>query len=128
MAITAQIILVGYHPCRRSTSAKTASTDYLKAGDVLTYTLSFAAGSNGGTAQISDLLPNELLTHTYSTSAGLVVTQTGGLDYQWDAEVPSGGAILTVTAVVDPAIVTDTVLINTAIITVPMARPAAARM
>ncbi|MFN8441690.1 MAG: FG-GAP-like repeat-containing protein [Caldilineaceae bacterium] len=97
--------------------SKTANADYLKAGEPLTYTLSFAAGSNGGSAQISDLLPNELLTHTFSTSAGLVVTQTGALDYQWDAEVPAAGGIITVTGVVDPAIVTDTLLVNTAVIT-----------
>ncbi len=96
---------------------KTASVAYLKPGDPLTYTLSFAVGESGGPALITDLIPSQLLSHTYDISAGVVVTPADAADYEWFVEVPVGGGEIQVRGIIDPAIANDVTLVNTAAIT-----------
>jgi hypothetical protein len=97
--------------------SKKANVSYLQPGDPLTYTLAFGAGLNGGPALITDFLPSQFLSHTYSVGAGVVVTPTGGVDYGWNVAVPAGGGEITISGIVDPALMTDTLLVNTATIT-----------
>lgn len=97
-----------------ATIEKSMSSLYLKAGDPLTYTLSFSAGADGGSAVITDNLPDNFTNYTYEVSAGLVLTQTTGDDYVWDAYVPAEGGVITISGIVTGSI--DTVIINRAII------------
>ncbi|MFZ4659936.1 MAG: FG-GAP-like repeat-containing protein [Caldilineaceae bacterium] len=100
-----------------ATLTKTANTPHLKPGDPLTYTLTFAAGADGGAALLVDWLPSQLQNYSYQAGAGVMVTPTGNVDYAWEVAVPAAGGVITVSGIVDPAIVTDTLILNTATIT-----------
>jgi hypothetical protein len=108
--------LSAYHgltlPKPSATMKKTASGVYLKGGDAITYTLSFSAGTDGGSAVITDDLPDQLTDYAYTASAGLVLTQTAGADFVWDAYVPASGGVITITGVVTSPV--DVGLSNTA--------------
>lgn len=99
-----------------ATMKKTVSEVYLQGGDTVTYTLSFSAGAEGGNATITDDLPDQLTDYTYEASAGLVLTQTAGADFVWDAYVPASGGVITITGVVTNAV--DVGLPNTASIAI----------
>jgi uncharacterized repeat protein (TIGR01451 family) len=81
--------------------SKQASGQYFKNGDTITYTLSVSVGDSGGTAVITDDLPDQLVNTSYSASAGLMLTPRQGADYSWDAEVPAGGGVITIIGTLD---------------------------
>lgn len=87
-------------PQPSATIQKTVSTQYVKGGDTLTYNLAVTVGAEGGSAVITDDLPDQFTDYTYEVSAGLVLTQTAGADYVWDAYVPASGGVITITGVV----------------------------
>jgi len=87
-----------------ATIGKSVSSIYLRAGDPVTYTLNVTVGSQGGAALITDDLPDELSEYSYEVSAGLVVTETGSFDYQWNAFVPAGGGVITITGIVSSTV------------------------
>lgn len=84
-----------------ATMNKTVSSDRpLKAGDLVTYTLSFSAGPNGGNAIVTDDLPAALIDYDYEATPGMVVTPTGEVDYVWEVAVPPAGGVIRVSGVV----------------------------
>ncbi len=91
-------------------------------GQIITYTLAFSypPGSGVVTASnvvISDSIPVSV-TDTSVISSGVVITQTS-LGYVWQVQnlTPGQGGIITITGVVSPGLVTDTLVANTATIT-----------
>lgn len=83
------------------TISKQASGQYFKNGDIITYTLSISVGESGGSAVITDELPEQLINTSYTASDGLVLTPRQGPDYSWDAEVPAGGGVITIVGTLD---------------------------
>jgi uncharacterized repeat protein (TIGR01451 family) len=89
-------------------------------GQTLTYTLTYTnqGPSPAVDAVISDLVPITVTNVTY-TSGGAVITPTGSLSYTWQViDLASGaGGIITITGVVSPDLVSDTIFNNPATIT-----------
>ncbi|MCL4860262.1 MAG: fibronectin type III domain-containing protein [Caldilineaceae bacterium] len=85
------------------TISKQASGQYFKNGDIITYTLSISVGESGGSAVITDDLPDELTNTSYTVSDGLALTPRQGPDYTWDAEVPAGGGVITIVGTLESA-------------------------
>lgn len=88
-------------PAPGVTIRKQASGQYFKNGDTITYTLSVSVGESGGSAVITDDLPDELTNTSYTASDGLLLTLRQGPDYAWDAEVPAGGGVITIIGTLD---------------------------
>jgi uncharacterized repeat protein (TIGR01451 family) len=93
-------------------------------GSTITYTLVY---TNVGDllAQgvvISDPLPVELQATGYSASGAAVTPVAGSEAYAWQVEdlSPGQGGVITITAVLSPALASGLVLTNTAIITAPL--------
>ena len=71
----------------------------VSAGGTITYSLAFRAGTEGGSAVITDDLPDQFTDYTYEVSDGLILTPTGAIDFVWDADVPASGGVITITGV-----------------------------
>ncbi|MGD8463961.1 MAG: hypothetical protein PVI09_08840 [Anaerolineae bacterium] len=93
-------------------------------GSTITYTLVY---TNVGDlivqgAVISDPLPVELQPTGYSASGAALTPVAGSETFAWQVEdlSPGQGGVITVTAVLSPALTSPMVLTNTAIITAPL--------
>jgi hypothetical protein len=91
---------------------KTANKQVVRGGDTLTYRLGVSVGDAGGSAVITDDLPEQFTDYIYSVTPGLVVTATVGPDYVWDAFVPASGGVISITGVVTSPV--DVMLNNVA--------------
>ncbi len=98
---------------------KTLTPEIAAAGDNITYTLTFFNdGSLTAThVIITDSIPVSV-TDTSVVSSGVAITQTSP-GYVWQVQnlTPGQGGIITITGVVSPGLMTDTLVANTATIT-----------
>jgi len=64
---------------------------------------------------LTDILSTDLLSPNF-TSSGANITPRGGTTYVWDVDDLSSGSggIITITAQIDPSVVTPTAILNTA--------------
>jgi uncharacterized repeat protein (TIGR01451 family) len=99
--------------------AKSVNVAQAAPGEMITYTITFG---NDGTAvatgiTLTDVLPAGLVNPT-AISSGATITPVVGLDYQWQVAdlAPGTGGTITITATVDPALSTNTTILNTAVI------------
>jgi uncharacterized delta-60 repeat protein/uncharacterized repeat protein (TIGR01451 family) len=109
----------GTPPTTVTIDKQASATTLPVAGGPLTYTLSFSLGSAGGTAVITDVIPTYLTGYTYTVSSGVALTETGSADYVWQASVPGGGGVITITGVITTpsgTFLVDTPITNTAVI------------
>jgi uncharacterized repeat protein (TIGR01451 family) len=91
-------------------------------GQIITYTLAFSYPPGSGVVTASDVVISDSIpvsvTDTSVISSGVVITQTSP-GYVWQVQnlTPGQGGIITITGVVSPGLVTDTLVANTATIT-----------
>ncbi|MCP4544162.1 MAG: DUF11 domain-containing protein, partial [Chloroflexi bacterium] len=96
---------------------KSVSSELLNPGDALTYTLDFYSGITATSVLITDVIPAQLASYTY-TSTGALITSTGGTDYVWQVQdlYPGDSGVITITGVVSPDLTSGYAFSNTATI------------
>ncbi len=85
----------------------------------ITYTLTFTNNSlvlASGTV-ITDLIPATILNPIF-TSSGVTVTPTGSTPFVWQVAdmAPGTGGVITVTGIISPELLSETTIVNTAVI------------
>ncbi len=98
---------------------KTVSDATAVPGQPLTYTLAFTnAGPHiaFGTI-ITDFVPESIVNPNF-TSSGATITPTGGLSFVWQVDnlAPGTGGLITVTGIISPELISETTIVNTAVI------------
>ena len=94
---------------------KTANVEYVKPGDVVTYTLSFdvANVAAGGTVVVTDVLPSEVTLIGTQYGAGQTTTALG--NGVWEVEIlPNQHGLITLQAQVTTTVAADVAFVNTA--------------
>ncbi|MBX3060565.1 MAG: DUF11 domain-containing protein [Anaerolineae bacterium] len=98
---------------------KAVSGETAVPGQPLTYTLTFT--NNGpdmafGTV-ITDLVPGSIVNPTF-TSSGVTITPTGSVPFVWQVAemMPGMGGVITVTGIISPELLSETTIVNTAVI------------
>jgi uncharacterized repeat protein (TIGR01451 family) len=97
--------------------AKLASPSFADPGDTITYTITYRNDSTSTATGvvITDILSTDLLNPNF-TSSGANINRRVGTTYVWDVDDlgSSSGGTVTITAQIDPSVVTPTVIQNTA--------------